>query len=99
LPINIENPVKYKRGSFEFNFCFIVSEETYQTERDRQILTLSLKKVAGILTQMELESDFLSCHLAGSLPKSEDKDPIKVLYKDRLLHFVKELYLKLTNPG
>ena len=29
LPINVENPNKYKRGSYEFNICFIVVEKTF----------------------------------------------------------------------
>ena len=94
--MNIENPVKYKRGSFEFNFCFIVSQETYEIPRNREIISLSLKKVAAILTQMELESDFLSCHLVGSQPKSEDKDPVKVQYKERLQYFIKDLFTQLS---
>ncbi len=33
---------------------------------------------------MELETDFLSCSLTGSQPKSDLKDPIKIEKKKKL---------------
>ncbi len=50
LPINIENANKYKRGSFEFNICFIINENTYLQDENRSIITKALKKLAYILT-------------------------------------------------
>jgi hypothetical protein len=78
LPVNIENPSKYKRGSFEFNFCFIISAETYVDIKNQLVICTILKKVSSILAQMELENDFLSCSLAGAPPKSDLKDPLKI---------------------
>lgn len=75
IPVNVENPNKYKRGSFEFNFCFILEKESFENEVHRDIVQHIIKKMACILTQMELENDFLSCNLADSPPKSDMKDP------------------------
>lgn len=37
LPINVENPNKYKRGSFEFNFCIILLQSQF-TPENRDLL-------------------------------------------------------------
>ena len=74
LPINVENPNKYKRGSFEFNVCFIVSGHTFLNNRNHQIISMALKKMANVLTQLELEREYLSCWLAGSAKTSDLKD-------------------------
>mmetsp|Transcript_18396 Transcript_18396/g.31455 ORF Transcript_18396/g.31455 Transcript_18396/m.31455 type:complete len:97 (+) Transcript_18396:493-783(+) len=47
---------------------------------------------------MELETDFLSCQLAGSVPKSDQKDPLKIKNKDKLSDVVRQLFLCLTYP-
>ena len=47
---------------------------------------------------MELETDFLSCSLAGSAPKSDLKDNQKIDLKEKVLsNFVSQLYGKLTS--
>lgn len=84
----MENPSKYTRGSFEFNFCFIIAEKTFKDPHYKDIVTMILKKISSILTQMELETDFLSCTLAGSKPKSDVKDPAKISAKRRLQYLI-----------
>mmetsp|Transcript_31761 Transcript_31761/g.48731 ORF Transcript_31761/g.48731 Transcript_31761/m.48731 type:complete len:82 (-) Transcript_31761:199-444(-) len=57
---------------------------------------MALRKMAQLLTSMELESDFLSCTLAGSAPKSDLKDPTKIEEKERLGWVIQELYTNLV---
>ena len=45
---------------------------------------MALKKMASILTSMELEKDFLSCSLPGPYAKSNLKDPLKEKEKAHL---------------
>ena len=89
MPINVENPNKYKRGSFEFNVCFIVSGQTFENNRNHQIISMSLKKIASALTQLELERDYLSCWLAGSAKTSDLKDSQKQKVKENLQGVIK----------
>jgi len=39
MPICIENPGKYKRGSYEFNVCFLIPESTHSNHSSLDILT------------------------------------------------------------
>ncbi len=39
MPICIENPGKYKRGSYEFNVCFLIPEATHSNQSSLDILT------------------------------------------------------------
>lgn len=49
---------------------------------------------------MELETDFLSCNLANSPPKSDLKDEQKLKFKDKVLtKFISGLYSKLCESG
>ena len=45
---------------------------------------------------MELETDFLSCTLQGSAPKSDLKDPRKIANKDQLQQVIQMIYSNLA---
>mmetsp|Transcript_18396 Transcript_18396/g.31454 ORF Transcript_18396/g.31454 Transcript_18396/m.31454 type:complete len:120 (+) Transcript_18396:133-492(+) len=52
LPVNIENPSKYKRGSFEFNTCFIVNISSDPQLNQEWETQLSTKTVHMVLKQL-----------------------------------------------
>ena len=45
---------------------------------------MALKKIIMCLTEMELDKDFLSCHLTGSKAYDNLMDPKKELEKTKL---------------
>ena len=61
LPVDIVNN-KYPRGSFEFNFCIVVSEACFHRLAYRVMLEQVLRKMAFYLCSIELESETLSAN-------------------------------------
>jgi len=59
FPVEIINS-DYKRGSFEFNFGFIVGEEVFNSLHLRIMAEQVLRKMAYMLTSLELELAVLS---------------------------------------
>lgn len=57
-----------------------------------------LQKIQSILTQMELESEFLSCMKDETAWKSNIVCPEKMKRKERLQFVIEQIYANLTNP-
>ena len=104
LPIDICDTMKYKRGSFEFNVCFMLSKKReglfgHQQENedtddfcnqivDEEVITRALYKLQSHLIEMELESDFLSCTPADAQPKSDETCQVKLKKKSEMLEWI-----------
>lgn len=102
--------MKYKRGSFEFNICFLLSSKNdaqanedsdldFDQEVDEDAITRALYKLQSHLIEMELESDFLSCTPADAQPKSDQTCSHKLKKKNEVLEYtIRELFLNLVSP-
>ena len=76
LPVEILNPKKYERKSYEFNFGMIVESKDFENSSKRNIYEQLLRKMATYLTILEVDHEFLSLIER----KRYLEDFIKVLY-------------------